>query len=169
MAFSGGERRIAMILKTLRAAVVAVAVAAFIVPIAAADKPLTVPLPFPDASGQYCEDFQVLIHATENRGKAHIFSSGAVVLTGTLKVEVTNLETGKTIALNISGPGKVSSDGTVLSGGGPWLFFGEAGFFGPGSPPELSTNQGRIAISLVDGSFITRLGHRVDLCPVLAS
>jgi hypothetical protein len=81
---------------------------------------------------------------------------------------VTNLATGKALALNISGPGRISTDGTLLTGTGPWLFFGEAGFFGPGSPPELSTNEGRFAISLVDGSFITRLGHRVNLCPLLA-
>lgn len=157
-----------MIRKAVSAVVVAAAAAALIVPIAAADKPITVPSPFPDAAGQYCEDFMVGIHATENRGTTHIFSSGAILFTGTLKVDVTNLETGKTISLNISGPGKISTDGTVLSGSGPWLFFGEAGFFGPGSPPELSTNEGRIAISLVDGSFISRIGHSVDLCPLLA-
>lgn len=157
-----------MILKMLVAAVFVATATAVLTPIAAADKPLKVPLDFPDATGQYCEDFPVLIHATENRGTAHVFSNGAVLFTGTLKVEVTNLDSGKTIALNISGPGKISADGTTLTGSGPWLFFGEAGFFGPGSPPELSTNSGRIAISLIDGSFISRIGHRVNLCPVLA-
>ena len=78
-----------------------------------------------------------------------------------------NLESGKTIALNISGPGKISSAGDVRTG--PWLFFGEAGFFGPGSPPELSTNDGRFMIDLTDGSFISRIGQSVDLCQTLAS
>lgn len=158
-----------MIRKAVTAALISAAAAALIVPTAGADKPITVPSPFPDASGQYCEDFMVGIHAIENRGTTRIFSTGAILFTGTLKVEVTNLESGKTIALNISGPGKISSDGTTLSGSGPWLFFGEAGFFGPGSPPELSTNHGRIAISLVDGSFISRVGRSVDLCPLLAA
>lgn len=157
-----------MILKTFASAFALAVAAVFLAPVAAADKPLKEPLPFPDATGQFCEDFPVLVHATENRGTAHVFSTGAVAFTGTLKVEVTNLDTGKTIALNISGPGKISADGTTLTGSGPWLFFGEAGFFGPGSPPELSTNSGRIAISLIDGSFISRIGHSVDLCPVLA-
>ena len=147
----------------------ALAVAALLVPIAAADKPLKIPSEFPDATGQFCEDFPVLVHATTNKGFTHVFSSGAVLFTGSLKVEVTNLDTDETIALNISGPGKISSDGTTLTGTGPWLFFGEAGFFGPGSPPELSTNSGRFAINLADGSFISRVGHSVDLCALLAA
>jgi hypothetical protein len=150
-------------------AIAALAAAALLVPIAAADKPLKEPSPFPDATGQYCEDFPVLVHATTNNGSTHVFSSGAVLFTGSLKVEVTNLDTDKTIALNISGPGKISADGATLTGSGPWLFFGEAGFFGPGSPPELSTNSGRFAISLADGSFISRVGRTVDLCPLLAA
>jgi hypothetical protein len=109
------------------------------------------------------------VHATTNKGTTHVFSSGALLFTGSLKVEVTNLETDATIALNISGPGKISSDETTLTGSGSWLFFGEVGFFGPGSTPELSTNSGRFAISLADGSFIDRVGHRVDLCPLLAA
>jgi hypothetical protein len=156
-------------LKTFAAAFVLAGAAALLSPIAAADRPIKEPVPFEDAMGQFCEDFPVLVHATTNRGFAHVLSSGAVLLTGSLKVEVTNVETGKTIALNISGPGKISADGTTLTGSGPWLFFGEAGFFGPGSPPELSTNSGRIAISLVDGSFIRRIGESIDLCPLLAA
>ena len=157
-----------MILKAVFAAVT-LALAVLLVPVAAADKPGMEPVPFPDATGQFCADFPVLVHATTNREVAHVFSSGAVMLTGSLKVEVTNLQTAKTIALNIPGPGTFTADGSVLVGGGPWLFFGEAGFFGPGSPPELSTNSGRVAISLADGSFITRLGHSVQLCPLLAA
>lgn len=135
---------------------------------AAADKPIQVPAPFGEFTGQYCADFQVRIRETTNRGTIKIFSSGAAIVTGTLKVEVTNLETGKTIALNISGPAKFSSDGTTLVGPGPWLLFGEPGFFGPGSPRMLETNHGRLVISLVDGSIISRTGHSVDLCPLLA-
>jgi hypothetical protein len=135
---------------------------------AAADKPIMEPAPFGEFTGQYCEDFQVRIRDTTNRGTAKIFSSGAVIITGTLNVEVTNLETEKTITLNISGPAMFSSDGTTLSGPGPWLLFGEPGFFGPGSPRTLETNHGRLVISLVDGSIVSRVGHRVELCPLLA-
>ena len=158
-----------MIGKALMAAVAAAAAAALFIPPAFADKPVIVPSPFPDATGRYCEDFDVLVHATTNKGRTKIFSSGAIMFTGSLKVEVTNLDSGKTIALNISGPGKISDAGDVLTGTGAWLFFGEEGFFGPGSPPELSTNNGRIEIDLTDGSFISRIGQSVDLCPVLAA
>ena len=158
-----------MIRNTLAGAIAVAAVAALLVPTAAADKPVTVPSPFPDSTGRYCADFDVLVHATTNRGTTHILSSGAIMFTGALKVEVTNLDSGKTIALNISGPGRISTAGDVLTGTGPWLFFGEAGFFGPGSPPELSTNDGRFTIDLADGSFISRIGRSVDLCRLLAS
>ncbi len=158
-----------MIRKTLAGAVVVAAAAALFVSTAAADKPVTVPSPFSDETGRYCADFDVLVHATTNMGRTHIFSSGAILFTGALKVEVTNVESGKTVALNISGPGRISTSGDVLTGTGPWLFFGEAGFFGPGSPPELSTNDGRFEIDLADGSFISRIGKSVDLCPLLAA
>jgi hypothetical protein len=136
---------------------------------AAADKPIVVPSPFGEFTGQYCEDFAVRIRETTNRGKMIIFSSGAAVVTGTLKVEVTNLETGKTISLNISGPAMFSSDGTTLIGPGAWLLFGEPGFFGPGSPAMLETNHGRLVINLADGSILNRVGRRTDLCPLLES
>ena len=155
--------------KSLIAAAVAVlAVPLTFVPTAAADKPSKEPVPNEDATGQFCADFPVLVHATTNREFAYVFSSGATLITGTLKVEVTNLETGKTIALNVSGPGRISADGTTLTAVGTWIFFGEASTFGPGSPPELSINSGRVVISLADTSFVSRIGKSVDLCPLLA-
>ncbi len=94
-----------MIGKALMAAVAGAAAAALFIPTAFADKPVIVPSPFPDATGRYCEGFDVLVHATTNNGRTKIFSSGAIMFTGSLKVEVTNLDSGKTIALNISGRG----------------------------------------------------------------
>jgi len=150
------------------AVVVALAVCLTTATPAAADKPVKEPLPFPDQSGQFCEDFPVRVSATVNREFIHIFSSGAALITGTFKVEVTNLDTGKTIAVNASGPGKISADETLLTAFGRLILFGEAGFFGPGAPPELSVNSGRTVISLTDGSILSQTGHSVDLCPLLA-
>jgi hypothetical protein len=135
---------------------------------AGAVKPEKEPAPFAEATGEFCEGFAVRIRATTDRGTIKVFSSGAAMITGTLKVEVTNLETGRTIELNISGPAKFSSDGTTLVGTGAWLLFGEPGFFGPGSPRILETNDGRLVVNLVDGTIVSRIGHRVDLCPALA-
>jgi hypothetical protein len=134
---------------------------------AGAVKPEQGPAPFGESTGQYCEDFAVRIRATTDRGTIKVFSTGAAMITGTLKVEVTNLESGKAIQLNISGPARFSSDETTLVGTGAWLLFGEPGFFGPGSPRTLETNHGRLVISLVDGSIVSRTGHRVELCPLL--
>ena len=154
--------------KTLLAAVAILAISLALAAPAAADKPIIAPSPFGEFTGEYCDDFAVRIRDTTNRGKAILFSSGAAILTGTLRVEVTNLESGETIALNISGPAMFASDGTTLFGPGPWLLFGEPGFFGPGSPATLETNHGRLVINLVDGTIVDRVGRRVDLCPLLA-
>jgi hypothetical protein len=150
------------------AVVVAIGISLATATPAAADKPIKEPAPFGEFTGQFCDDFPVRIRETTNRGVSKVFSSGAVITTGTLNVEVTNLETGKTIALNISGPAMFTADGTTLIGPGKWLLFGEPGFFGPGSPAMLETNDGRLVISLVDGTIVSRVGRRVDLCPLLA-
>ena len=108
--------------KSQLAAVVAVlCISLALAPSAAADKPIIEPAPFGEFTGQYCEDFLVRVRETTNRGTAKIFSDGSVIITGTLKVDVTNLETGKTISLNISGPAMFSSDGATLVGVGRWL------------------------------------------------
>jgi hypothetical protein len=147
---------------------VVLAAALAFAPSAAADKPTMAPAPFGEFTGRYCTGFPVRIRELTNRGTLKVFSTGAAMTTGTLTVEVTNLTTGKSVELNISGPARFSADGTTLVGTGRWLFFGEPGFFGPGSPATLETNSGRFAINLADGSFLSRVGHRVELCPILA-
>lgn len=157
-----------MILKSLLA-VTTMVLALALAPMASAEQPDKFPVPLPDVTGQFCADFPVLVHATTNREVIHIFSNGAATITGALKAEVTNLETGKTIEVNIPGPGTFVADGSVLLGRGAWLFFGEAGDFGPGSPPELSYRAGRFTIDLATGAIISSIGQQVDLCPLLAS
>ncbi|HEU6443685.1 MAG TPA: hypothetical protein VFL61_01360 [Gaiellaceae bacterium] len=152
--------------KSLLAAVVAVLVSLALAPSAAAEKPIIEPAPFGEFTGQYCEDFLVRVAETTNRGTAKIFSDGSVIITGTLNVAVTNLETGKTISLNISGPAMFSSDGSTLVGVGKWLFFGEAGFLGrPG--PTLETFDGRFTIDLGTVTFVRRTGTVGELCAAL--
>ena len=145
--------------------------AALLAPGAAADKPVREFLPLADATGQFCEDFQVRVHATDNKEYITVFSSGAMLITGVLKVEVTNLETGKTIALNISGPGKFSADGSTLTGGGPWLLFGEAGELGPGSDAGVTYIAGRTTLTFGPAGIetIETLGHTEDICAALAA
>jgi hypothetical protein len=133
-----------------------------------ADKPVREPAPFPDTIGQFCDDFEVLIHAIFNRETLTFFIDGRVHLAGSFKAEVTNLETNKTIEVNASGPLTITADGTTLVGVGRGLLFGEAGFFGPGAPAELSLNSGQIVFSAVDFSILSRVGHTEDLCEELA-
>jgi hypothetical protein len=158
-----------VIKRAILCGVVALAAAATLTAGAVADRPTKTPLPFPDATGQFCEDFQVLVHATSNKEVLHVFSSGVSLITGVLKVELTNLTTGETLAINISGPGKISADGSTITGGGPWLVFGEAGQI-PGSPdPGLLFSHGNITISFEGTGSITVLGTVEDLCAALAS
>lgn len=154
----------------LAAAVLGVALA--IAPLASADRPIRVQLPAADATGQFCEDFPVLVHPTRNNEYATIFSSGAVLVTGALRVEVTNLDSGETVELNIPGPGFFSPDGSRLTGTGPWLLFGEAGFLGPGSPAGVLFVSARFVLTFDSQGNVTSFtsnGHSEDICAALAA
>jgi hypothetical protein len=144
-----------------------VVVAALLAPAALAEKPVKTPSPFGEFTGQYCEDFAVRVAATTDQGTLKTFSSGAAMITGALKVDVTNLENGKTIGLNISGPATFTADGTTLIGTGRWLFFGEAGFFGR-AEPTLELSVGRFTIDNTTVTLTSRNGTVRELCSVLS-
>jgi hypothetical protein len=135
---------------------------------ALAAPPTRSPAPFPDQVGRYCADFDVLIHADENREVFTAFEDGRGLITGTFKVTLTNLATEKQTSVNASGPVFLASDGSTVTLGGRTLLFGEAGFFGPGSPPTLSLVSGNVVISLLTGEIQSVLGSVTDLCAVLA-
>ena len=147
--------------------------AAMFVPTAAAEKPIKEPLPAQDVSGQFCPEFEVSINFTDNKEVIHIFSSGVAMVTGVLKVEVTNLDTDtpKTIRLNISGPGKFSADGSTVTGSGRWLLFGEAGQLGPGAPPGMLLVAGHSTLQIGPSGILSMdlVGHVEDICAALAA
>jgi hypothetical protein len=160
---------------TLKPLVVAVAVvaatAALIVPAATAAPPVRVPLSSPDITGAFCPGFDVLLHAEPSTEVATIFSNGAVIITGTFKVQATNLSNDKTISFNASGPVFLSSAGNTQILRGNSLVIGEAGDLGPGSPPTLELDSGVVTIIYGSGgavTSITRIGNTTDLCPILA-
>lgn len=141
-------------------------------PLASADRPIREELPATDVTGRFCEDFDVLVHPTRNNEFITIFSSGAAAITGALRVEVTNLETGETIALNIPGPGFLNEDGSQLTGTGPWLLFDEEGGFGQGEPAQTLYTTGRFVLTFDDEGNITSFSqphHIVDICAALAA
>jgi hypothetical protein len=148
---------------------VALAAAALLAPSAAAEKPIKEPLPSQNITAQFCPDFQVEIATTANKEVIHIFSSGVALITGVLKVEVTNVETGKTVALNISGPGKISADGSTISAHGTWLLYGEAGQLpGPGPGMFLATGHTTLQVSPTGIESMSTRGTVQDVCALLA-
>ena len=124
--------------------------------------------PFPDMTGQYCTAFQVLLHAITNDASTITFSDGRIHIAGHVVLSATNVVTKKTIIVNATGPGAVTADGTTFRLEGPALLFGEAGFFGPGSPPELSAVVGVTIVDLTAGTILQRARNSTDLCPLLA-
>jgi hypothetical protein len=173
--FLGGVRRCGMNRKMVLLVATAVLGAALAVaPLASADRPIRIELDDPpDFTGQFCEDFMVHLHATRNNEVLTIFTSGAALITGALRFEVTNVETGETIELNIPGPGRFSEDGSTLIGTGPWLVFGEEGDLGEGSPPQTNFVTGRLVMTFDESGAVTSFsvlsGRVVDICAVLAA
>lgn len=142
-------------------------------PLASADRPIRLELvPPPDVTGQYCEDFMVRVHVTRFNEVATVFRNGETLITGALSSEVTNLDTGRTILLNIPGPGRVSADGGTVTATGPWLLFGEEGDLGEGSPAQVTYLVGRFTFTVDGNGQITHIsdvqGQTRDICAALA-
>jgi hypothetical protein len=158
----------------LVASIVACSFALAMTPQASADRPIRVELvPPPDVSGQFCEDFMVRVHVTRFNEVATVFSNGETLITGALSVEVTNIDTGTTIPLNIPGPGRVSADGSTVTATGPWLLFGEEGDLGEGSPAQVTYLAGRFTFTVDENGQITHVsdiqGRTQDICAALAA
>jgi hypothetical protein len=149
-------------------ALLALAAALCVVPLAQADPPTREPLPAADATGRFCTGFDVRIHIVENREIFTAFADGRGLITGALKNEVTNLSTMKTVAVNASGPVSISDEGAHLVFRGRTLLFGEAGFFGAGAPPTLKLVSGVVEFMLPDLEIRSVEGSVTDLCAVLA-
>ena len=144
-----------------------VVAAAIVVPVAAASRPDIEPVPAEDFTlpADIC-GFEVGVDILANKEKAITFSDGSTMVTGALKMRLTNLgDPTRSIVLNIPGPGRFSESG--LKATGPWLFFFFPGELGEGSPAILAYTTGRVRID--DAGFHQLGGTRTDLCPLLAS
>jgi hypothetical protein len=142
-------------------------VAGIMVPVAAASKPVIEPLPAEDfiIPAEIC-GFDVAVDVLANRSKAIMFGDGRMMITGTLKMRLTNVDDPtRSIVLNIPGPGRFNESG--LTATGPWLFFFLPDELGEGSPAILAYTTGRVRID--DTGFHQLAGRRTDLCPLLAS
>lgn len=142
-------------------------VAVIAVPVAVADKPIIEPVPAEDFTvpASIC-GFEVLVEILTNKEKAITFGDGHSMITGALKVRLTNVDDPtRSIVLNIPGPGTFDESGVIARG--PWLFFFAPGDLGEGSPPILVFTTGQVRID--EAGFRLLAGRQTDLCPLLAS
>ena len=122
--------------------------------------PLSILLPGSDFCG-----FDVQAEA-ENKFKLIVFSGHrgtfwTAMTVGKIKVVLTNVDTGESVALSIPGPGFLDADGNTLVGTGPWLVF---------VPGQLLYLTGHITFE--PGPFGVQpaevSGRTIDLCETLA-
>jgi hypothetical protein len=163
--------------RSLRLVLLAVAAGLLSVPAALADKPARFPLPASpfQLPADIC-GFPVDFVPLQNKEYGKIFSNGVFAINGVLKAQYTNVDTGKSITLNISGPGTLTPqpDGTTLvTGRGASAIFFFPGQLAPGSPGAIFLLHGQFT-ELVDqngnpipGTFTTT-GHLQDICAMLS-
>lgn len=137
-----------------------------------ADKPTKQPLPASEftVTGIGCP-FDVKITPLENKEKTTTFSDGRVEITGSYKVQLTNVDTGKSIDVNISGPATLTpnGDGTFTA-----VLKGRSLIF-PNAPPEATTlffvNSGRTFMTvnkdLTYWTLLSFVGAQFDVCKAL--
>jgi hypothetical protein len=142
-------------------------VAALVVPAAAlAAKPTRDPVPAPPTftiSGS-CS-FDVQVDVVRNQEFITGFSSGKTIVAGQLFLKLTNLSSGKSVTLNISGPGinDVSVPSTFNLSGTSLIWW-------PGAPILLT--RGPIALTIDSSGNVTGFTQRsassVNECAILS-
>jgi hypothetical protein len=144
-------------------------------PVLAGGKPTIEPVPFPEEGillpgGVFC-GVDVFVEAIKNTEKALTFPAdedGNVlqIITGQLWITATNVATGDSVVLNISGPYKVliRPDGTL-----DITFFGRSV---PVQPPGFIVTSGRVVYVIhPDGSseILSQRGGSTDVCALLGA
>ena len=129
-------------------------------------QPIREPLVIEDEEFDNLCSFPVRIEITANKEYVTFFSDGRLHVNGKLFVRITNLDTGKSMDVNISGPANVTLTSERNMGRGILLLFPEdAG--GPG----LFLNTGRLDVIRGEDGFITNYtvrGTSVDVCAALS-
>ena len=150
-------------LKTLAAATLVFFVA---VTAAWADRPQREPLLSEGFDLPGICSFPVSIEITANKEFVTFFSDGRLLVTGKLFARLTNLDTGKTLDLNISGPAFIDPDSERIAGRGLFILVPED-VDGPG----LVLTTGRLDIIRGEDGFVDQFllrGRSVDVCAALA-
>jgi len=150
--------------------------AAASVPAALAAKPLFIRVtPTNDFVVPDSCPFPVLVHNLVTNQVVRIFGDGSSIVTGSLKDRVTNLETGKSEDVNVSGPAfrTRNPDGsTTYRYEGLTEFFPGPGALWPGSPGQFVVHAGTQILTLDQSGNVvgfSQTGRVVtDVCTDLA-
>jgi hypothetical protein len=140
-------------------------VALSLVPVAGAEPPVREFVPASDFTISGSCSFDLAVHIVANNEYQLTFSNGAALVTGALKVTLTNVsDPTKSITLNVPGPGTstVSGDGTVtIDARGPWFWF---------LPGVALYTAGHVIFTFGPAGFTLDQigGTSTDLCSVLA-
>lgn len=141
---------------------------------AAANPPTNDPAPFPPGGitldPPICT-FPVLVTALQDNAKLITFydSQGqprVYITNGAIKLRLTNTTNGKTLDLNVSGPGRFNADFTTLTTWGTWLTYLPTPF--TGAPSQLFLVTGHSVFDFNTSSFQLIGGRTENLCPRLA-
>jgi hypothetical protein len=148
--------------------------ATLVVPLASATRPVKEFLPAEDVPLPDICPFTVQLDVLANKEYSKTFRNGRVLITGKLKIRLTNVESGKAIDANISGQGvfRFHEDGSLtLHAHGRWLFFFFPDELGPGAPGRMFLNSGRLVLNAGPGGteITSRTGHMLNVCAALAS
>jgi hypothetical protein len=180
----GGEpMRITRVRGSIRAgfavALVAMAMGALsVAPAGAADPRTLLPPADQELDDQFCA-FPVDIHFTDvNQYIIHETTAldGTVTwdITGRARATVTNVDTGKMVSYNISGPGTIVFDpdgGFSIDAHGPNLLWTARDLSYPGVP-AISYTTGHVTLQVAPSGLTTDYnlsGRQTDVCRVLAS
>jgi hypothetical protein len=153
---------------------VAAAIALVLPLIGSADPPIREFLPLEDYTIEGQCPFDVDVHVLAVNEYSKTFSDGRTLITGKILLRVSNAETGKSIKVNASGPGTITTDesGTVTYViRGTSLIGFDPGTFGPGSPGLLEITKGLVVIVFdADGTttYTKTSAATRDACALLA-
>ena len=160
-------------MKRLIAILLGVVLSLLLAPAASAEKPAREFLPAEDFTLTGVCTFPVREEVTTNNEFITTFTDGRQLITGSFRVRATNLDSGKALDLNISGPGVITenSDGSVtLDAHGSWLIWFFPGDLGPGSPGQLFVNNGHFVETFSSTGLTVdkQAGSQQDICAALA-
>lgn len=148
--------------------------ALLLAPAATADRPVRSFLPADDFVVSGACEFDIGVDILVNNEFGTLFSDGRFLITGSLKVQFTNLdEPTNSLTANVSGPGvftPTADGGTVLKAEGRWFFFFFPGDLGPGSPgvAVITTGLSTLVISGTGELTFTPARNVTNLCAALA-